>query len=476
MFVSFVAVVAMTCLFALLRTPLYQSQMTILVNLERADPVVTTDPNILPRYVAGLSDEDVNSELELVRSRDLLEEVVVTCGLHTLKRATPWAIATRWLRVILGGRGEKNEKLAIAKAVLDLRKNLLVELVPKSTLIRVSYTSPDPELSARVLNTLADLYLKKHLAVRRPPGALDFFTQEAEKRRADLASAERRLASFGRDHNVASVQAEKEATLKKLTELEVGLHDTEASIEVTKRHIQSLAAQMGRIPSRLTTQVRKSSSRPPDQLQSTLLTLELKRTELLSVFKPDYPEVKEVEKQIADTRAAMAASQQDAVVEETTDRDPTYEWLRSESEKARLDLVDLETRARTDTQMIAEYQAKARQLTQMEIDEQDLARNAKLTEENYVVYEKKQEEARISDALDRQRIVNVSIAERPSVPVLPSTLPTPLVLLLGTVLAGLLSGGLAFGADRVDASLRTPHEVEQVLDIPFVAAIPERVD
>jgi len=468
--VSFATIFTVSVLYVLIRTPQYRSQMTILVNLQRADPVVSSEANVQPRYIAPISDEEVNSELSLLESRDLLEQVVIRCGLHIPKKPTGLASALGWMH-----RSQKDEQTIIAEAILVLQKKLTVEVVPKTTLIRISYISANPELAARVLDVLSDLYLKKHLAVRRPSGAFDFFKQESDLHRQNLADAEKRLADFGREQNIASVQAEQDATLKKLTELEVDLKDTNAAIESAKQHIGMLQIQIAGIPARLTTQVRESSGKPPDQLQSALLTLELKRTELLAIFKPDYPSVKEVEKEIADTKAAIASSQKESTIEETTDRDPTHEFLRADLEKSKLALVDLQSRAQTSSQLIRQYQVKARELDQMALVQQDLVRNAKVTEEKYLTYEKQAEEARISDALDSRHIVNVAIAERPYVPRLSAMLPGSVVLLLGILLGGTLSTGLTLAADRLDRSFRTPREVQLFLNVPVVAAIPEDV-
>ncbi len=472
---TFSLILGATLVLAIFQQPFYRSQMTILINLERTDPVVTTDSNMVQRTLPGITEEEVNSEMELLKSQDLLREVVIACGLQSMRDESALELFKEWLGRFAGAM-EMPQNVKIAKAVIKLQTDLLVELIPKSTLIRVSYSSPDPELSAKALDTLSVFYLKKHLAVRRPAGTFDFFRQEADRYHKQLKDAERNLESFTRDNHVASVEAEKEATLKKLTELEVSRHDMEASIEVTKQRIRTLQAQMAQVPSRLTTQVRKASSRPPEQLQSTLLTLELKRTELLGIFQPDYPAVKEVEKQIGEAKAALVASQEQAVVEETTDRDPTYEWLRAELEKAKVDLIDLQSREKAITAMIVLFSEKSRRLNSLEVHLSELARSVKLAEGAYFTYQKKQEEARISDALDRQRILNVAIADKPSVPALPSTLPSSVVVLLGLVVACMVSAGLAFGAERMNASFRTPQDVERFLEVPVVAAIPERFD
>ena len=92
-----------------------------------------------------------------------------------------------------------------------------------------------------------------------------------------------------------------------------------------------------------------------------------------------------------------------------------------------------------------------------------------------MLYQRKQEEARISDALDRQRISNVVVAEPASVPFLPQ--PRWLFVLSGGGLfAALSSIVLAFAVDYWDPSFRTPEEVESLLGSPVVAAIPRDSD
>ena len=97
---------------------------------------------------------------------------------------------------------------------------------------------------------------------------------------------------------------------------------------------------------------------------------------------------------------------------------------------------------------------------------------AKTAEENYLLYSHKQEEARVSDALDQQRIVNVSVAQPPSAPPFPARPRWAVNLGLGLLFAVLASIALALTADFMDRSFRTPDEVEIFLDVPVLAALP----
>ena len=72
---------AILCMLLLPRK--YEAEMKILVNRERVDAVVTPDPDNAngPGIVPAVSEEDLNSEVELIKSRDLLERVAIACGL-----------------------------------------------------------------------------------------------------------------------------------------------------------------------------------------------------------------------------------------------------------------------------------------------------------------------------------------------------------------------------------------------------------
>lgn len=365
-----------------------------------------------------------------------------------------------------------DESVQIADAVRKLAKQLKAEVIKKTNLISVSYESRNPELAARVLTMLANLYLDKHVAVHRPSGALDFFQRATEQYRSTLNEAEARLVDFGRDSGVVSAPLEKEVALQKLAEFEVALKQTEAAVAETQQRIHVLQQEAASTPSRVVSQVRSADDGALlSQLRSNLLTLEQKHIELLGKFQPSYRLVQETEAQIAQTHAALEQAEKSKLRDETTDRDPTYEWVQSELARAKADLAGLRARAQATAATVWSYQQNTRSLEQKEVVQSNLVRNVKEAEENYLLYLRKEEEARISDALDRGRILNVAIAEAAAVPSLPTNHRAEAIF-VGIFLAMLLSIGSAFLAERLDPTFRTPAEIESVLDIPVLAAIP----
>ena len=129
----------------------YETQMKILVKRERADPVVTPDANSQFLITQDVTLEDLNSEVELLKSRDLLEKVVIACELDKLK---PDSVLGR-LMESFSRLTRPREDERIPRAVQRLEKKLTVEPVAKSKLIDVTYEAPDPRLAARVLQTLS---------------------------------------------------------------------------------------------------------------------------------------------------------------------------------------------------------------------------------------------------------------------------------------------------------------------------------
>ena len=233
-----------------------------------------------------------------------------------------------------------------------------------------------------------------------------------------------------------------------------------------------IETQAESIPSRTTTEIRTASGRVIEQLQATMVPLELKRMELVRVFKPTYPAVVEADAQIEKLLAAIEAAKASPLVEEATNRDSTYDYLRTELARSRLELPALRARASATAQFLSANRAKARRLEQIGGTQQTLLSDAKRAEDSYLVYARKREEARISDALDAQRIVNVAIAEEATLPAEKSGPRRALLLLLGMGLAAIVSVALALIKDFLNPSYRTPSEVQASLGLPVLASMP----
>jgi len=417
---------ALTIAGAWLQPSRYEGRVKLLLTRDRLDSAVSPTREDVPAARMAVSGEELQSEAQVVRSRDLLERVVGACRLRV--SAAPRAGL-------------------IDRPVLELERRVMVEVGRRSNVLTVSYAHEEAATTACVLNTLANAYVEKHLALRRPRGALAFFQRETAAYQDALAAAEAKLAGFMRAAGAPAVELERELRVRTLEEIEQQLRETRAALATTTGRVDALRRALAAAPPRQVTDRRTAdNAQLLQQLRSTLLTLELKRTELLTRYSADYRLVQEVDAQLAQARDAIAYAERSPVRDETTSNDPAYEWLRTELTRSSTELESLAAREAALQRIAGTYKGEARALAQKATVYQELLREVKTQEENYLLYRRKQEEARISDALDRQRIANVVIAEPANVPAEPRSWRAA-VLVAGTFLS-LLAGGLVFWFER----------------------------
>ena len=439
----------------------YRAQIRVLVRRGRADPPVGSQENAPPDFSrVEVTEEELNSEVELLKDDDVLLRVVEANDLA----------AHDWLRWF---RPNEEQAARAERAARKLSKRLDVEPLKKTNLIAVSYDAADPQLAAHVLRSLATVYLDKHMEVHRPGGQLHFFDRQTGESRRQLEEANKKLMDFTKSRGVVMAAEQRDLILQRVDELETDYQATQIEVSETEHRVQELNAQLAKLPERTTTQVRTADN--PELLRSlkaSLLDLELKRTQLLTKFEPNHRLVQEVEQQIVQAKAAVTAEGLTPLHDETTDQNPNYEWARAELQKAQVELRGLEAREVATDAHLTGYRSLARQLGEDAIVQNDLSKSESAAQENYLLYVKKREEARMGDALDEGGIVNVAIAEQPIVPALP-VWPAGVVLLGGFV-AALTSGtGAAFAADYLDPALRTPEDALECLGIPVLASLPK---
>ncbi|MGA8274410.1 MAG: hypothetical protein WB919_22830 [Candidatus Sulfotelmatobacter sp.] len=440
----------------------YRAQVRVLVRRGRADPPVTAQPNAPPDFSrVEVTEEELNSEVELLKDDDVLRRVVQSNDLE----AYDWL---GWLRP------HEDAAASIQRAARRLSNKLKVESIKKTNLIAVSYDSGDPQLAANVLRSLSNIYLEKHMQVHRPAGQFHFFDQQTAESERQLEEAKKKLVAFTQSRGVVMAAQQRDLVLQRLDAVEANYQQTQVAITETERRVRELSAELEELPQRTTTQVRTADN--PEllrALKSSLLDLQLKKTQLLTKYEPSHRLVQEVEQQILQAESAIAAEKSAPVRDETTDKNAEYEWAEGELQKARVDMKGLEARELATSAQLNEYRGLARTLGEDAITQNDLASSEAAAQENYLLYVKKREESRMGDALDEGGIVNVAIAEEPVVPALP-VWPAGTVTLVGFVAALTTGAGAAFTADYLDPALRTPEEVLTYLEMPVLASLPAR--
>ena len=453
-------VFGVSVLYALLGTS-YQANMKILLRRGRTDAPVSTGVNApLDLTHLAVTDEELNSEVELLQDEDVLRRVVEETGIG----------GRDWLHFLRMNEGHAER---VERAARRLAKKLRVEPVKKTNLIAIAYAADDPKVAAKVLRSLERAYFEKHIAVHRPNGELRFFSEQILQSRRQLEQTKEQLVRFTTEHGVVSAGLQRDLTLQKLSEVDANHRQTNVELAETVRRVSELERQLARLPDRTTTQIRMADN--PEllkELKSSLLNLELKRTQLLTKFEPHHRLVQEVDEQIAQAKSAIVAEGAAPVRDETTDKNSQYEWAQSELQRAQVQLKTLRARDAALTTEETAYRLMATRFGEDAITQEDLAGKEKAALENYLLYVKKQEEARMHDALDEGGIVNVAVAEEPTPPALPMH-SAWFVLALGLIAAVTSATGAAFVSDYLNPLFRDADDVVAYLNTPVLASLPK---
>jgi uncharacterized protein involved in exopolysaccharide biosynthesis len=451
----FGAVVAIT----LLMPKQYESRLKFLVKNERSNTIVSADTSSPSSYSAAVGEEQINSEIELLNSRSLLQQVVTSCGLEQEP-----------------GRGRpltgEQRAIAIDRAVRQLQENLTVSSARLANVIQVDYVSRSPQMAAAVLRQLAASYLELHLRVHGSPGTYEFFAKQRDIYQKDLADVAAKLENFNQHQNISVLSQQKEILLQRQAEAESALMQADAGIHESNEEIASANKQLSKTDPRIVTMSRTIPNQESvERLNTMLVELQNRRTGLLARFLPDDRMVKEADQEISDTKAALEKAGKLNAVEGATDVNPIRQTLEIDLAKEQLQLAGTEGRRRILEEQAKIYRQRLRDLNDVTAAEDDLLRSLKEAEDNYLLYAKKAEEARIGESLDRQKIANVAIAEPPTEPHLPSSPNISLNLALGLMLASFLSVGGAFVAEHFTYSAEDSLDLEELTGLPVLASV-----
>ena len=465
---TFLTVVLGTAAVTFLMPNEYESRMKILVKNTRSDVPITpgATQGMTGNYLDNeVSENQINSEMALLTSGDLLNQVVTETGLY---RRTPSITARLGLK-----ESPHSQTGQVEEASAQLAKDLVITPVKKANIIEIKYTSGSPEMAATVLRKVQDLYLEKHLKLHRPPGTYEFFKAQADSNESQLQESEKRLSSFQQSMNVVSLTQQKEQTVQKLTEAKSKLLETNAFLREVNDRIAKVQQQLETIQPRIVTQRRALPNQySAERLNTMMVELQNRRTQLLTKFRPEDRMVREVDQQIKQTRTALEKASSETITEQSTDLNPLRQTLETERARARVDQAGALGRQEMLASQVSQYESQLSRLEGITAEYEDLSRKVKQNADNFQLYKQKEEEARITDELDQNKITNVSIAEAPVQSQLPVRPNRPLNLLLGLFLGGLLAIGSVVIAEFMRDTVLTPRELEALTGGRVLASLP----
>ena len=146
-------------------------------------------------------EELINSEVQILMNHDLIGKVIATLG---MKNLYPHLAA-------FSGVSRTDA------AINQFQKALVAEPVKKSNVIQVSFQHHNPELSAKAVNLLVDLFRQKHLQIYADPRST-FLAEQLDGYNPRLKESVESLETFKQQHKLYSLDEQRGMLLKQRTE------------------------------------------------------------------------------------------------------------------------------------------------------------------------------------------------------------------------------------------------------------------
>jgi uncharacterized protein involved in exopolysaccharide biosynthesis/Mrp family chromosome partitioning ATPase len=404
----------------------------------------------------------MNSEVEILTSLDLAKQVVNVVG------------AERILAKAGGGDDP-------VQAAALIKRNINVEPVRRSDVLRIILQHPDREVVRPLLTQLIAGYLKRHAEIHRDLGVSDeFLTQRTITLSNQLARTEEQLRNAKLKAGVVSPEDAKKSFTEQISKLRQDIFNAQADLA---EHEAALKAATRLVPADFGN-TNKASASPLEQannyqgIKERLDLLSRKEQELSTQFTEQSAPVQDLRRQIAKTEELKRQLEEEypALVNLATSSpspagtptvmiplDPGSEAVRVRALKSKVEVLNSQWN---------ELRGEAAKLEEMEGTIVDLQRKKELEEAEYRYFSSGLEQARFNEALEAGKLSNISITQEPS-PAFRDL--DKLKKLLALLAVGGVFGGIALAflvEFYLDQTLKRPIEVETRLRLPLFLTIP----
>jgi polysaccharide biosynthesis transport protein len=336
----------------------YEAEANIQVDVEN-NPALGTlkDKSVV---IQGDDDSYFNTQLLLLKSPAFLRRVVKTLDLEHDRqffspRQTKSSLSWRNLARSLGADSDPSLKEsakplraeviappsadgAIAEAqrlapyVEAIRSNQDVRLTEATRLISIKFRHPDPGTAARVANVIADTFVQASWERRGATNssASDFLQKRIAELQFKIAENEKRVIDYAKQHQVLPPDSGRDMLADRLAALDKGLLEAESQRKFAEAEYHAALA-----PGAAAALVEASNSGALSSINSRLADFRQKREVMLLETGENWPEVKELNKQIANLETELKETREHAIGVVLTNLETRYRQALAREQDAR---------------------------------------------------------------------------------------------------------------------------------------------
>jgi Mrp family chromosome partitioning ATPase len=440
-------------------TPIYRATATVLVEVSKSKVVSIDDVAVGP----SANREYFQTQAEFLKSRDVALRVIRDLKLTEHPAFDPRQARTgpmAKLGSMLGPSGpDFDEEAADAGtaresyALSRLQRGLDISPIRLSQLVQVSFESPDPVLSGKIANAIAESYIRSDLdaRLRTTQTALAWLSEQLESLRKKVEVAERRLqeqrdtSGLVSSRVIAVAEGGNAKQLEEYSQRLVAARVSRAQIEQVYLQLRPGAPNRYEVPAVFNNPA-VAKAREAEALA------ERKLAEMRDRVGPAHPMYQSAQAEF-DAAKNDRNRQSDAVIA-SVERE--YEAAKSAE--------------RTIEASVSRSRGAIQDINRKQIEVDALEREATTDRQLYQTFlARVKETAATADFRNPvARIIDPAIT--PSTPAKP---PKKELAVLAVLLSMLIAGLVTIVRERQRSVIRASDEVESMLNVPLLTVIPK---
>lgn len=408
--IFFVAVLAVVGTATALMPRTYRSQSKLFLRLGREnatlDPTATLGQNAVVAIPLSRESE-INSVLEVIRSRVMLEKVVDRLGPAVVLGKAPLGAADPAPPPAVPSRVVDDRYRAVTK----LAHSVAVEAAKRANVVQITCEAPSPDVAQAVVSTLVELYLAEHVRINRTPGAHEFLTEQAGLRRAELTRAEDELRVVKEETGVLAPDGQRAHLVEQVAKLEAEAAAVAASVAAAEAEVKALTERLAALPATTVTgSTRGLPNVAADTMRAQLYALQVKELELRAKYPEDHPELALVRRQTA-AAEGLVAKEEAAREQVTSGPNRPRQEVETALFKQEAGLAALRARAAALGGLLARQRERLKEFTRDQLRVAKLQREVDLQDASYRRLVEGLERSRIDHGLEVEKISNVSVVQ-----------------------------------------------------------------
>jgi uncharacterized protein involved in exopolysaccharide biosynthesis len=439
----------------------YKAEARLLVQSGREFAISTDQGNNPPAGVPYITKQEIiNSEVEILKSRDIAEAVIRTVGLARLYPG------------IAADGDPANEQMD--DAVKKFSKRFKPEPVAMSNIILLQYWNTDRDVAIEALQKLAEIYEQRHASIfgNHRSGVLGEQTSEYEKK---LEKVTQQITNLKDLQHLSDIGYERQQLIQDRSDVEAKLRDLKAQSIDAHRNREYYQQVLKSMPELVLTN--QNSADAVETAKARLLDLQSKLLQLKQRYAENNSDAKDEMKDVEGQITAIQSFIDNPSLNQQTSfgRNATYDDGRLKLQGAEASAPAIDAKIAFQTDADNKILSRLQQLDDGEADLQVLTREQDTLKELVHNYRDRYEEARSSGDLDKQNVISVSMTHSPEADLDPDK---PKHFLWGA--AGFVAGLIWVGAAILyllifRETIITTESLERTLGLRVFGAIPDAV-